>query len=197
MSDERIPTTRPVPVRIEPATAGDAAAIAAIHVASWRSAYAGILPDRTLLALRRDHLRSAYARRVGRDPLFRVARSPQGVVGFVGATRNAEAPGGTGAGGTGTGGTGVGEIEVLYVLDDWQGRGIGRALARESGRLLQRAGCRRVVLWVVAANPSSFFYEHIGGVLAATGSGRIGGETVPQLLYAWEPIERLADEPPS
>ena len=47
------------------ATADDAAAIAAVHIASWRAAYRGLLPDAVLdslsLEARTDHWREWLA----------------------------------------------------------------------------------------------------------------------------------------
>ena len=51
--------------RIAPAVAEDAAGIAAVHVAVWRSAYAGILPARVLLRLSVPRLAAPYGPRWG------------------------------------------------------------------------------------------------------------------------------------
>ena len=55
------PSDRGPVLRIAPAAAADAAGIAAVHVAVWRSAYAGILPDRVLLRLSEPRLAAQYA----------------------------------------------------------------------------------------------------------------------------------------
>ena len=49
-------------IAIRRARASDAAAIGALHVAVWRSAYAGILPDAYLAGLSATRLAAGYQR---------------------------------------------------------------------------------------------------------------------------------------
>ncbi len=48
-------------IRLRPALAEDAAAIGAVHVRAWRSAYAGILPDAYLAQLSATRQAAYYA----------------------------------------------------------------------------------------------------------------------------------------
>lgn len=170
---------------IRPARPSDGAAIAAVHVAAWRSAYAGVLPDWTLTELSARRQEGYYARIIRAGGIVHVAEPPsddpdeRSVVGFVTAspvTRLAIADG---------------EIETLYVLDDWREQGIGRALIRAAARDLAAVGCRSVFVWVLSQNPSRWFYERLSGVRAVEGSVRVGGQSQPQTAFVWDPIDRL------
>lgn len=180
-------------IAIRRARPADAAAIAAVHVASWRSTYAGLLPDAYLAALSVTRQAAYYERAIRAGRTVRVAAAagsdlPEGrgirVIGF--AT----------AGLARTHGLGEGEIETLYVLDDWRERGLGRGLMRSAGLHLAELGCRSAFVWVLRDNPSRWFYLRIGGRIIAESTVRVGGVNLPQTAFAWDPIERLLTASP-
>ncbi len=77
-----------------------------------------------------------------------VARDGERVVGFAcaGASRDAE---------------GEGEVYAIYVLEEYQRRGVGYALMREALALIE--GCRVVCVWVLKDNHKAIrFYERVG-----------------------------------
>ena len=166
---------------IRPARPDDAAAIAAVHVAAWRSAYAGLLPADYLA--RMSPIRSAAQahRAIMAGHGLLVAEQAGEVVGFctVGRPRTA--------------GLAEGEVETLYVLDDHREQGHGQALLRAGAGWLGARGCGSVFLWVLAGNPSRFFYERLGGRLARHGTTQVARQAVPQLAYVWDPIARLTE----
>jgi ribosomal protein S18 acetylase RimI-like enzyme len=174
---------------IRPALPSDGAAIAAVHVAAWRSAYAGLLPDWTLTDLSARRQEAYYAHVIRAGGIVHVAAPPDAVrdygddgpavVGFVTASR---AP---------TCAIAEGEIETLYVLDDWREQGFGRGLIRAAALDLAAAGCRSVFVWVLSGNPSRWFYERLGGVRSVEGSVSVGGRSQPQTAFVWDPIDRL------
>lgn len=157
----------------------DAAAIGAVHVAAWRSAYPGILPEAYLARLSPARQARHYAAAIGMGVIVHVAIGDGRVVGFATAGR---ARGRRFA---------EGEIETLYVLDDWRDRGMGRALMHASGAALAAAGCRDAFLWVLRDNPSRWFYAHLGGRHAAEGVVQVAGVAVPQTAFVWSPISLL------
>jgi ribosomal protein S18 acetylase RimI-like enzyme len=174
---------------IRRALPSDGAAIAAVHVAAWRSAYAGLLPDWTLTDLSARRQESYYSRIIRGGGIVHVATPPDdareeggdapAVVGFVTASR---AP---------VRAIADGEIETLYVLDDWREQGFGRGLIQAAAGDLAAAGCRSVFVWVLSGNPSRWFYERLGGVRAVEGSVSVGGRAQPQTAFVWDPIDRL------
>ena len=172
------------PISIRPARPQDARQIGAVHVDAWRSAYPGILSDRTLAGMSAAQQAAYYATMIRRDGGVFVAVEGGGghVVGFGSVGQRGSSRGSSLA---------DGEIHTLYVLDDWRDMGVGRRLMLAGSLHLATAGCRSAFLWVLSDNPSRWFYERLGGRAVATGSTRVGGRTLPQTAYAWDPIEIL------
>jgi ribosomal protein S18 acetylase RimI-like enzyme len=140
--------------RIRWATAADARGIAEVHVASWRHAYRGLLPDGSLDRLSVEQ-REASWREAFRDRgagVF-VAEEDGRVIGFAsfGPSRDGDA------------GPEVGEIPAIYVDPSAVGAGVGRALLDAAIEALREAGYRRATLWVLEANAHARrFYERAG-----------------------------------
>ncbi len=173
-------------IAIRRARAGDAPGIAAVHVATWRSAYPCVLPEKFLAKLSTARLTAQYDRaiRMGAGVFVAVNSGPlssTSVLGFTTSRRSRSEN------------LGDGEVETLYVLDDWQNRGLGGMLLRASAKHLAGLGCRSAYAWVLRANPAGFFYERLGGKQIATGLVNVAGEDIPQTAYAWDPIETLLD----
>jgi ribosomal protein S18 acetylase RimI-like enzyme len=175
-------------LNIRRAVAADAPAIAAVHVAAWRSAYAGLLPDAYLAGLSEPRLGAFYRRcllerRDGEALFVAVAREDAGgpgqVVGF------------TSAGKARRHGLAAGEVATLYVLDDWRDQGIGRRLLRAAAAHLAAIGCPSAMLWVLTDNPARWFYQHLGGRRVAVELTRVGGEELEQSAMLWDPIALL------
>jgi GNAT superfamily N-acetyltransferase len=184
-------------IAVRRARPADAAAIGAVHVAAWRSAYPGILPDNFLSRLSVPRQAAYYDSAIRGGVGVHVATASgldlgaserQGtgarVIGFVtGAPARAGRPGSALA---------DGEIETLYVLDDWRERGLGRRLMRAAATHLSAAGCASAFVWVLRENPSRWFYERLGGRPVAESTITVGGAPVVQMAYLWSPIENLA-----
>lgn len=172
----------------------DATAIGTVHVASWRSAYAGVLPDSYLAHLSSLRQAACYEQAI----IDRL----NGHAVFVACASGAEAPPGhPGEGAAVIGfasggrarrpGLGQGEVETLYLLDDYRDRGLGRRLMRAMAAHLAAVGCRSAMLWVLRDNPSRWFYGRLGGRPAAREVIRFAGQTIEQMAYVWDPIDTL------
>ncbi len=169
-------------IEIRRARPGDAPGIGAVHVSAWRSAYAGILPDYYLARLSVQRQAHFYDRSIRMGGGVLVAVTRQSVVGF--ATARAVRPNELGDG----------EVETLYVLDDFRDAGVGRALLRGAGQFLAARACNAAYLWVLRDNPAHFFYERLGGKLAAAGTTMVAGKAIPQMAYSWNPIGKLIEQ---
>lgn len=139
---------------IRDAVPADAEAIARAHVAAWRTAYRGIVPDALLdrlsVAARYERAREALAA-PGPGRTF-VAELDGEVAGWcrTGPARDDDPPGET-------------ELWALYVSPDAWGRGTGAALLREAGA----EGA--TYLWTLEANDRARrFYERHGWVCDGT-----------------------------
>jgi ribosomal protein S18 acetylase RimI-like enzyme len=132
----------------------DAAAIAQVHVAAWRAAYRGIMPDTTLATLSVADRQANWTVSIAKgEPTVLVAESNGELVGFLalGPTRDSDAPPGTL------------EILVLYVAPSFWSRGAGRALCQACRSVASARGVPLVSLWVLVANePARRFYSSVG-----------------------------------
>jgi hypothetical protein len=166
------------------ATGQDAPGMGAVHVASWRSAYPGVLPDQFLAKMSIPRQTVFYDRAIRLGAGVHVATWENRIIGFSTARR------------TRNNALGEGEIETLYVLDDFKERGFGRRLMQASAAYLLGLGCASAFVWVLRDNHAAFFYEHLGGKRAANSITRVAGRDVPQTAFAWNPIDRLLGEDP-
>lgn len=164
----------------------DAAAIAAIHVAAWREAYPGLMPE-SMIAARTVADRTRLWRRVLADPadaVFLALRAGR-PCGFVAAGTQRDA--GLAARGF------AGEITALYVLAADQRRGVGRALMAAAARRLAEAGHRSAALWVLEANaPARAFYRRLGGAELAAREEVEPEAVIREVAYGWTDLNRLA-----
>jgi L-amino acid N-acyltransferase YncA len=175
----------PSPVVIRTARKEDAGAIARIYVESWRSTYAGLLPDKLLLRMNVADHEARWWRHVlarfRRNHFVYVAETEEdGVVGFGsgGPSRQADLPY-------------RGEIYTLYLRDEFHGRGIGRLLfSALTERCLREYG-NSLIVWVLAGNPSRFFYHALGGKAVARRPTTMAGAKIEELAYGWEDARTL------
>ncbi len=170
-------------IEIRKATSRDAKAIAGIYVDTWRDTYAGIIPDRILIGMSRRRQCAAWSVECGKrrngHAVMVAEDSRAGVVGFggCGRVRYANLPY-------------DGEVHTLYVLTDYQGRGIGkRLLGGLFGALLER-GSRSALIWVLADNPARFFYQAMGGTHVAVRTERLGCTSLPAMAYGWRDLKQ-------
>jgi len=165
--------------------AADSVRIAALHTASWRSAYRGILSDTYLdgeivqerLGLWKKRLSSSDTDR----RLVLLAEDPLELAGFVYVLLDEEPEWGA-------------YLDNLHVRSDIQGRGLGRRLFAEAARWV--AGMEPgwpIHLWVFEANrKAGGFYERFKGEVVAREIKRMpGGAEVWSLRYVWRDVGML------
>ena len=127
---------------VRPAEVEDAAAIAAVHVATWRTTYRGLLPDDFLDSLDESGYEERW-RRILVEPSSRVyvaADGPQ-VVGFASGGRERAGEDGF-----------SGELYAIYVVQEAQGRGHGRRLVQAVVGGLRELGLEDMIVWVLRDN---------------------------------------------
>ena len=122
-----------------------------VHWKSWQESYAGIVDAGYLAQMTLESCEEKAFR--WRDNIF-VAKDGERVVGFAGYGKSREEDG-------------AGEVFAIYVLEEYQKRGIGYALMRRA--LDELSGCRAVCLWAFAENKKALsFYERVGFHLDGT-----------------------------
>jgi GNAT superfamily N-acetyltransferase len=168
---------------LRPAGPGDAAAIAALHVRSWRAVYRGILPDAYLDGPadleRLEYWRTALDRA---DPphLVLVLAAPEGLRGFVACRMPCE--------------DGYDAcIDNLHVDPDRRGGGGGRMLLGAAAGTLAARGARRLFLWLFDGNDAAGrFYARLGGVVADHGFDDFAGSRTPHTRIVFPDAAALA-----
>jgi ribosomal protein S18 acetylase RimI-like enzyme len=163
----------------------DAQAIGRIEVETWRTTYAGMLPDRVLLGMSEQRQIASWAgflRHRPGDVFVAEAEGSQGLSGFGNCGPQREQTLGYG-----------GEVYTLYVRPEAQGAGVGRELLLALFARLIHCGHRSALIWVIRANPSRFFYERLGGKLALHRPIPLGGAPVEAVAYGWRDLRALLD----
>lgn len=171
-------------MRIRLAVPEDAAAIARVHVASWRSTYRGLLPEDVLANLsveRREEMWRQQTETARQDPrrgFVLVAEDDGGeVVGFVSAGPDREA-----------GSDFDRELYAIYLLEAHQGQGIGRMLVDQVVDRFRAQGYGSMRVWVLDGNPAEAFYQRLGGRRVGTQTLTIGNADYLEVAYGWSDL---------
>jgi ribosomal protein S18 acetylase RimI-like enzyme len=167
---------------VRPAELDDAGEIARVHVATWRSAYRGLLPDDFLASLSEAHYTERWQRVIG-DGSSRVfvVEDHDSVAGFASGGRER-------AGETGF----AGELYALYVLEEAQHRGHGHELVRAVAEALRELRLRDMIVWVLRDNSHArAFYERLGGTYVRAQPITIGTTTLEEVSYGWRALDEI------
>ena len=168
--------------RIRLADVKDAAAIARVHVDTWRTTYVGIVSDEHLanLSYARSEQRQREKMSSGSGFAYVAEIEPGQVVGFAfgGPERENDS-------------IYHGELYGLYILKDYQRQGIGRQLVRAIVQRLQEAEFTNMLIWVLAKNPACGFYAALGGKAIREKIVSIGGKELREIGYGWDNLASL------
>jgi ribosomal protein S18 acetylase RimI-like enzyme len=169
------------------ATCEDKVGIATVHVDSWRTSYRGILPDKFLAELSYQHRIEMWERALcmgTRKSFVFVAESDDhNIVGFA------------------SGGPSQthdnfykGELYAIYLIEEQQHRGIGRALFEAVMTRLSQDGYKNIFIWVFEKNLGARgFYERLGGKLVRKQPIRVGETDLYEVAYGWN-IEETSSQ---
>lgn len=140
---------------IRPAVREDAPDLARVHVASWRAAYRGIMPDAVLDELSEEAFEARWRQSVEQAQRSTLVGEVGGqVIGFAstGPSRDADAVP-----------LHTGELYGLYLDPRVWGQGMGRALCNAALQKLLVDEFVEATLWVLEANVRArSFYEQLG-----------------------------------
>jgi ribosomal protein S18 acetylase RimI-like enzyme len=164
---------------VREATHRDVAAIARVHVDSWRTTYRGIIPEEFLANLSYENRENSWHNILDNAPKDRsftyVAEDASGqIIGFAN-------------GGVERTGDPVyrGELCAIYLLKRDQQKGIGRELVRTVAQKLGQMGIHSMLIWVLVDNPACRFYKRLGGQKVYEKEIKIGGAKLIEIAYGW------------
>jgi L-amino acid N-acyltransferase YncA len=159
----------------------DCAAIAHVHVESWRTTYQEFVPVEQHPSYdQRLRLWQQVLSTSSRESVTLIAVNEQGqLVGFVNSgsrTRYDDLEYEV-------------ELTAIYLLEEAQGHGLGRHLVQAFVEHLLRIGYHSMLLWVFAQNHAACrFYEALGGVRIKTDQYPLGGTSYEVVAYGWRDI---------
>ncbi|ENQ3078787.1 GNAT family N-acetyltransferase [Bacillus sp. WLY-B-L8] len=162
------------------ANVNDAQELARVHVDSWRETYDGIMPKEVL-----D--KKSYEKR---EALWlKILKEQQSHV-YVAKTIDGKIIGFADGGKERTGSYEYdGELYAIYILQEYQRNQLGKKLIKAVAADLYENGCCSMLVWVVASNPSKYFYEALQG--SCVDKKQIEELHVEEIAYGWKDIENL------
>jgi L-amino acid N-acyltransferase YncA len=163
--------------RIRCAQQNDLSTIASIHVASWKDAYAGIVPRRVIESQNIEKSLAGWKKTFNNHPNnITVAENKSGeLVGFccAGVANNVEE-------------AATWEVYGLHVQPKLRGKGIGTQLLHEALNKARAEGHKKAIVWTLEdLLLSRKFYEKRGAYLSHSKKWH----TVPNMLevaYCWD-----------
>lgn len=160
----------------------DCSGIARVQVESNRTTYRGIMPDDYLDGLSVEDKTSSWMKRLfgeKNDQTALVAMVDKVIVGFIcGSTVQTDPDYQR-------------EIHALYILEQFQGRGIGRELMTQQVTHYLSQDIQSMMLWTLYDNKSKHFYEKLGGVLIKERTIDRGGKDLRSIAYGWRNIIKI------
>ncbi|WP_419958868.1 N-acetyltransferase family protein [Psychrobacillus sp. BM2] len=165
-------------MRVREAKISDATGIALVHVESWRTTYKSILPKEFLMNLSYKRREQFWETSIPEGNVF-VAENDEGkIVGFAsgGIERSGKYEGYKG------------ELTSIYILKEYQGRGIGKQLLKAVIKGIVKLGINTMLVLVLEDNNSKLFYEATGGKKIGEVEIEIAGKKLNELVYGWDNI---------
>jgi GNAT superfamily N-acetyltransferase len=137
--------------------------LAALHAATWRTAYSELLPPGVLDELDAPHLREVWADALEGGATVLIATEGDDPVGFVVAGPAPEEDVAAADGALPPDAARTVLVSTLLVEPRWGRRGHGSRLLAAAAAALRDAGATRGIAWVAAEDPASLnFYRRAG-----------------------------------
>lgn len=171
-------------MNIRQAVFEDAAAIARVHVDSWRTAYKGVIKEEVLAGLSVEQRTMNWQRQLGtaldQTAVYVAETEEGGIIGFAsgGPSRTQSLPYKS-------------ELYAIYILDSYRRQGIGLQLMQSIAVFLRDQGHDSMFLWALKNNRYRAFYEKWHGIPSGYKLVQIGGEDYTEIAYGWNNLDEL------
>lgn len=168
-------------MNIRQAVSSDAKGIAKVHVDSWKTTYKNIVSDQYLNNLTYETRERLWVNNIPNGGVY-VAENKEGeIVGFSsgGLERSGNYHGFEG------------ELYAIYILKEYQGNGIGKALFIPIIEEIKELGLNSMLVLVLKDNISRLFYESLGGKNIDSVEVEISEKKLTELVYVWEDIRNI------
>ncbi len=163
---------------IREAGVDDVEGIAKVHVDSWKSTYKGIVPEEYLNTLTYNSRKRIWDKAIPNGGVYVAINEKGEIVGFSsgGIERSGDYP------------TYQGEIYAIYLLKQYQGKGLGKRLVEPIKEGLINQGIFTMLVLVLCENDARFFYESLGAREVDQIEVTIGGEQLKESVYVWDDV---------
>ncbi|MCM3609839.1 GNAT family N-acetyltransferase [Planococcus sp. MERTA32b] len=168
-------------MKIRKATLADAKGIARVHVDSWIATYRNIVPDTYLDQLSYEAREQLWTENLKAENNFVAENDDREIIGFADGGKER----------TGKYAKLQGELYSIYILPEYQGKGIGRSLMKRVVQHLKANGQNSMLVWVLEENPSRAFYEKMGGKEVDRKTLTVSGKVLTEIAYGWADIDQL------
>jgi ribosomal protein S18 acetylase RimI-like enzyme len=168
-------------MKIRKAVLADAGGIAKVHVDSWRTTYASIVPEEYLNNLTYKRREQLWKYNIPKGAVFVAVNKENDIVGFSsgGGERDGGYPGYSG------------ELYAIYILKEYQRKGLGKLLVKPIIEDLQQKSISTMLVKVLEDNDSCHFYEALGAKKIDTVEEEISGKKLNECVYGWDDIRGI------
>jgi ribosomal protein S18 acetylase RimI-like enzyme len=167
---------------IRKAVINDAKGISKVHVDSWKTTYKNIVSDEYLTNLTYENREQIWLHNIPNGGVYVAENSKGEIVGF--------SSGGKERSGKYTGFDG--ELYAIYILKEYQGLGIGKALVKPIIDEMKSKDLKSMIVLVLEDNNSRLFYEALGAKKIDVIEIEISGKKLSELVYGWEDITTIS-----
>ncbi|RAZ81331.1 GNAT family N-acetyltransferase [Planococcus halotolerans] len=168
-------------MKIRKATLADAKGIAHVHVDSWIATYRNIVTDTYLDQLSYEAREQLWKENLKANNNFLAENDNGEIIGFADGGKER----------TGKYAALQGELYSIYILPEYQGKGIDRSLMKRVIEHLKESGRYSLLVWVLEENPSRAFYEKMDGKEVDRKTLSISGKKLTEIAYGWEDINLM------
>jgi L-amino acid N-acyltransferase YncA len=161
----------------------DLLSIGKVQVESNRSTYKGIMPENYLNNLSYKSKASEWKEKLFSDKrthfMYVAENDDSNIVGFASGSSFR------------TNDLFEREIYSIYILEEFQRKGIGKLLVDAIIKNYIESNVRSMILWTIKDNPSRLFYKKLGGKIVDKRLIDRGGKELQQIAYAWEDVRNI------
>lgn len=168
-------------MNIRKAVLADAKGIAKVHVDSWKTTYENIIPDEYIKQLSYEKRERLWKEGIPKGGVFVAVNEEGKIVGFSsgGKERTGKYPHFSG------------ELYAIYILKEFQGKGLGRLLVQSVMKELMLENMTTMMVLVLEDNSACHFYELMGGKKISSIEVDFTGTKLTELVYGWDDIRNL------